>query len=311
MGEVKRFDPNGIESYSKRKGCVFFKRISMTTMFDNDLHEIDNQISQTPAHAIPQLLKPISLDVFGQLLLDVPPKYPNIKAFFPSMVPDAAQDLWAGAHGTTLLKQSTTFIKTLITGYTTITGNNMERSAVLDFGCGWGRIIRLLYKYTSYENIYAVDPWDKAIELCQQHRIKAHLAMSDYVPQTLPFSQKFELIYALSVFTHLSEKTMHTVFKTLRRYIAEAGVLVITIRPREYWNIYKQGAYASDMIEIHDKKGFAFLPHNLHPIDGDITYGETSVTLDYLTQHFPQWKLLNSECNKEDPYQVILFFQPT
>lgn len=279
-------------------------------MLDYDLRQIDNIISRTPPQAIPQLLKPISLEAFGQLLLDVPAQYPNIKAFFPTMAPDAIQDSWTGAHGATLLKQSIAFVRTLVAGYTEITGNGLDGAAVLDYGCGWGRLIRLLYKYTSHENIYAVDPWDKSIELCEQHGIKAHLAVSDYVPKALPFDRKFQLIYAFSVFTHLSEKTMHVVFPTLRHYVSDTGVLVITIRPKEYWRIHQQGAHASDMIKTHDEKGFAFLPHNRPPIDGDITYGDTSVTVDYLTQHFPQWRLVRVECNKEDRYQTILFFQP-
>ena len=43
----------------------------------------------------------------------------------------------------------------------------------------------------------------------------------------------FDLIYAFSVFTHLSEKTAHIVLSTLRDHIADTGVLVLTIRPKE------------------------------------------------------------------------------
>ena len=64
------------------------------------------------------------------------------------------------------------------------------------------------------------------------------------------------------------------------------------------------------MIEQYDKCGFAFKPHNRAPINGDITYGETSMTLSYIRENFPQWSIVAVECNDADPYQVILFLKP-
>jgi SAM-dependent methyltransferase len=121
-------------------------------------------------------------------------KFPNIKAFFPSMPPDDIQDKWTGNHGATLLATSLAFIKTLVTGYTELTGKELKRSMVLDYGCGWGRLIRLLYKYVPYENIYGVDPWDRSIDLCKEYGVKAKLAICDYVPDSLPFERQFDLI---------------------------------------------------------------------------------------------------------------------
>jgi hypothetical protein len=64
------------------------------------------------------------------------------------------------------------------------------------------------------------------------------------------------------------------------------------------------------MKTLHEKKGFAFNPQDRPPIDGDITYGNASISPDYFEKHFPPWKLVKLEYNIVDPYQVILFFQP-
>src|SRR4029077_744564 len=45
-----------------------------------------------------------------------------------------------------------------------------------------------------------------------------------------------DLIYAFSVFTHLSERAAIMALTTLRRYVARGGLFVITIRPKEYWD---------------------------------------------------------------------------
>lgn len=282
----------------------------MLLIFEDELKKIDAAIKDTAQSDIPKLFRNMPLDLFGKLLLNIPAQYANIKAFFPSMASDEVQNNWTGSHGETLLNQSLAFIKTLIYGYAAITGNKIENANILDYGCGWGRLIRLLYKYVSIENIYGVDPWDESIKICRQNGVKGNLAISEYVPSALPFERQFDLIFAFSVFTHLSEKTARTVLQTLRKYISPAGILVITIRPKEYWGYHRQGALEAEMIKMHEEQGFAFTPHNRAPIDGDITYGDTSMTLAYINNNFPEWKVDLVECNEIDPYQIILFLKP-
>lgn len=282
----------------------------MFSMFDDELMKIENRILSSGSNEISQLFHRIPLDVFGTLLLGVPDRYPNLKEFLPRMASNDVQDTWTGSHGDILMQTSVAFIKTLFFGYATLTGKNIEDAKILDYGCGWGRLIRLLYKLAPIYNIYGVDPWDKSIQLCKEHGVMGSLAISEYVPRSLPFEEKFDLIFAFSVFTHLSNKTTRIVLETLRNYISKDGLLVITIRPKEYWNIHRNGAYASEMMKIHDETGFAFKPHNRPPIDGDVTYGDTSMTLDYFENNFPNWKIETVECNDVDRYQVILFLRP-
>ncbi len=277
-------------------------------LFSSELREIDKKMIVARPSEIPGLFNEIPLDVFGRLLLDIPAGYPHIKGFFPSMASDEVQRNWTGSSGEALLSQSKAFVKSLLFGYISITGKKTEDMIVLDYGCGWGRLIRLLYKFVSFENIYAVDPWDQSIDQCQKHGVKANLAISDWVPKTLPFERKFDLVFAFSVFTHLSEKTAHVVLDTLRKYVTQDGLLVITIWPKEYWNHHPE--ITGEMIKLHDERGFAFKPHDLPPIDGDITYGDTSMSLEYIHRHFRKWKLARVDYNSVDPYQVVLFLQP-
>ncbi len=285
-------------------------RLNMWSIFEEELSRIDSLIGSVQSCEIPRLFAKIPLDVFGKLLLDVPSQYHNIKAFFPTMSSEQVQRNWTGAHGEELLAQSLAFVKTMIYGFGALTGKKIEEASVLDYGCGWGRLIRPLYKFISFEKIYAVDPWDESIKECEEHHLKANIALSDYVPRSLPFELKFDLIYAFSVFTHLSEKTANIVLKMLRKYILEDGLLIITIRPKEYWYVHDKGVLAPQMIKIHDEEGFAFTPHNRAPVDGDVTYGDTSMTLAYFESHFPQWKIESVECNDVDSGQVILFIKP-
>jgi 2-polyprenyl-3-methyl-5-hydroxy-6-metoxy-1,4-benzoquinol methylase len=237
----------------------------MISLFDDKLHEIDKKIASIEPFEVPALFHGIPLDMFGYLLLDVPSKFSNIKGFFPSMVSNDVQDRLTGCHGIPLLTHSLSFIKTLVSGYQTLTDKDFESATILDFGCGWGRLIRLLYKFISCENIYAVDPFDESIRLCKQHGVKCNIALSEYVPRTLPFQWQFDLIYTFSVFTHLSQKTTHIVLNTLRRHISDSGALVLTVRPKEYWYAHNGGTVATNMIRVHDKKGIRFYSSSASP----------------------------------------------
>lgn len=297
----------------------------MWSIFEKELRIIDKEMENEISQDIPTLFKKVPLELFGELSLGVPKEFPNIKKWFPTMVSDKVQDHWTGNHGKILLGQTLEFVKILNSGFAEIAGKKASNSKILDYGCGWGRIIRLLYKYTSEENIYAIDPWDESIRICKEHHLKGHLAISDYLPKSLPFNEKFDLIFAFSVFTHLSEKTATIVLNTLRKYITDDGVLIITIRPKEYWHAHdhnnnRGGKLAKEMIQTHDQYGFAFCssdgapmdgtPIDGAPIDGDITYGDTSMTLKYINTHFLDWEIKSVEWNALDPLQIILFLIP-
>ena len=137
--------------------------------------------------------------------------------------------------------------------------------------------------------------------------MKAHLALSEEVLTTLPFDREFDLIYAFSVFTHLSEKTAHAALNTLRRYIVGDGVLVITIRPKQYWHAHGH-TVAEQMMAKHDHSGLAFLPHNRMPIDGDITFGDTSMSVEYIKTNFSPWRLLAKPATLSIPIRFFCSF---
>ncbi|MCA9454372.1 MAG: class I SAM-dependent methyltransferase, partial [Nitrospira sp.] len=120
--------------------------------------------------------------------------------------------------------------------YARVTGRSLDDATVLDFGCGYGRIAQLLYYFTVEEKIFGVDPRKQSIELCLESRLGTNFMVSDYLPVSLPVGAvKFDLIYAFSVFTHLSRRAMTTSLHTLRQHIADDGLLAMTIRPVEYW----------------------------------------------------------------------------
>jgi len=262
-------------------------------------------------------LRQLTLDEFGYLLVHMPNEsLPELSKVLPPMAPAQVQINWTGSSGISLLKQTYEFVKVVQEKYAALTGGDLKNKKILDYGCGYGRIIRMMYYFTQPQNIFGVDPWDESIRLCQESRLPGNFFVSDYVPKSLPLAEKdFDLIYCFSVFTHLSLKTTRVVLKLLRQYIAKDGVLVITIRQEDYWKM--SGAYdlackraPDDLIAEHREHGFAFVPHGREPIDGDITYGDSSMSLEWLAAEFPEWKIETSDYGAQDPYQLRVFMRP-
>ena len=259
-------------------------------------------------------IQQMSIEEVGRLLLNPLDKYPNLKSALPEMPADAIQIAWTGNAGMELLKQSISFVKTMTHFYEKTYNKNLKGSKILDYGCGWGRLIRLMYKFTSPDNIYGCDAWQQSLQICLDTRVRANLRMCAEVPETIPFNDvKFDLIYAFSVFTHLSEKTGLSVISALRRVLSDDGMLAVTIRPLDYWKNHDQKQSPVDVTKMeyeHRKRGFAFTPHNRSPINGDITYGDTSISLDFIAKYWNGLKIVGEESFTVDPFQKIIYLQP-
>lgn len=260
-------------------------------------------------------LRQLSLDDFGLVLLSMPDsEYPKLSGILPSMASEEVQRGWTGNHGVALLKQSTAFVRAMSYNYTRLTGRPMDGATVLDFGCGYGRIAQLLYYFTVEEEIFGVDPREQSIELCRKSGLCTNFAVSEYLPTSLPVGEaKFDLIYAFSVYTHLSRRAMITSLNTLRKYIADDGVLAMTIRPVENWE-HDPDTSPEQKVALavrHREEGFAFNPHNWAPIDGDVTYGDSSMSLDWIAQTFPDWTIKATDRCLGDRLQRYVFLVPS
>ncbi|KVE36184.1 hypothetical protein WS69_13245 [Burkholderia sp. BDU5] len=264
--------------------------------------------------AIFRALRSMPIDAVADVLNYVPAEYVNVRAAIPAMAPEGVQISWTGSAGYPLLMQSCAFVRALENGYRRFNGRGLDDAEILDFGCGWGRLIRLMYKFTAPDNIYGCDPWDRSIELCKQSNVQAHLAVSDYLPFSLPFPEaKFDLIYSFSVFTHLSERAATAAITACRKSIKENGMMVITVRPLSYWDHHEEAQNKVDREQMkrdHATRGFAYTPHDRQAIDGDITYGDTSISLDYIRANWQDWDIVGTDCFLQDPFQTLVFLRP-
>lgn len=283
----------------------------------NLLKEVDASMDSINDDNFIRLCNMIPLEVFGKILIDRPKKFPNLIQQLPKMPEQQVQIHWTGSSDHLLMTQSVNFIRIIVTAYNSLCNKSLSEANVLDYGCGWGRLIRLLYKYVPVSQIYGVDPWDRSIEICRECDVKGNLFLSDYLPRTLPTPEgvQFDFIMAFSVFTHLSEKATKICLSTLADYLANDGLLAFTTRPVDYWDFYRninkdiKRRNIKELKRNHSEKGFAFNPHNREKIEGDITFGDTSMSLKYIENTFPNLEIVGFELSDIDPFQQVVFMK--
>jgi SAM-dependent methyltransferase len=107
-----------------------------------------------------------------------------------------------------------------------------EVSSVLDFGCGCGRVLR--YWRDRPGTVFGTDQDAGAVDWCAAHLPFAHVARNDLAPPLAHDDDSFDLVYALSVFTHLTAELQSAWRDELRRVLRPGGRLLLTTHGASY-----------------------------------------------------------------------------
>jgi SAM-dependent methyltransferase len=278
---------------------------------DSVLETIEDK-SGTRADAYSEL-RQLGMNDFSTVLWSMPDqRFSHLSSVLPVMATEDVQQLWTGYHGYSLLSQSISFMRAMAANYASITGKTLNGKRILDYGCGYGRLLRLAAFYS--DDIYGVDPWPESIRQCNEAGL-SDVALSDYLPNQLPVPQDLDFAYAFSVFTHLSENAARAALAAIHRHLRSQGVLCITIRPVEYWRMVYGSewdeAQLAEMEQQH-QSGFAFHPHSwMAPGTEEVTYGDSSMTMEWLTRVCLEsgWTLEGTDRTIDDPVQRFVFLR--
>jgi SAM-dependent methyltransferase len=166
----------------------------------------------------------------------VPPAYLRVRAIATSSLPAYLSTGLANARGIRGVLES----------------NGVDANAIrsiLDYGCGAGRIIRQLPEiFDNDVRIWGIDRYGPAIRWCRRNLDFATFLQSE---QSSELEDKsVDLIFASSVFTHLSPETEDRALRELLRLIRPAGSLLLTFRGKNY-----ESRLSAKQLEILHRKG--------------------------------------------------------
>jgi SAM-dependent methyltransferase len=154
--------------------------------------------------------------------------------------------------------------------------------AVLDFGCGCGRTLLWLGPWAEQSELHGTDIDREAISWCQHSIQFARFAVNDALPP-LPYAdESFDLVYLISVFTHLTEDLQFRWLEELRRVTRRGGYVLVTVHGSYYVEVLAD----EDRAEL-EKNGFVFsrLPDHLQNVFPG-WYQTATHTEDYIRKSY-------------------------
>jgi SAM-dependent methyltransferase len=171
------------------------------------------------------------------------------------------------------------------------------RLRVLDFACGCGRLSRYLAMHAEVE-AYGVDVNPELVAWCQAALPGVQTLLNPIVPPMPINSELFDLVYALSVFSHLPESRSLEWLADIARVMVPGGLLIATTHGIPALEIIRNSpvhhamfgldAAATDKLKQRlPREGFIYLPYGenaLRQANAGEQYGNAFCHPDYIAR---------------------------
>lgn len=168
-------------------------------------------------------------------IIDLASKFPisnTERHFIPCVEKYAIPDEFARhrVHGNSsidsYLMQGLSLSSQIIDLYKKYGSMELSDASILDWGCGSGRVAR--YLLDSCKNYIGIDIDQSNIDWCSLNLSKNFFHVDIHPPTQLP-SATFDLIFGISVFTHLTENAQFEWLTELARIAKSGSLIFVTV----------------------------------------------------------------------------------
>jgi len=163
------------------------------------------------------------LNVYGERT------FRSLRGYLPALPPEELQVRFTGGQGEETLREAFSFYRIV-----SHAASSTRPRVAMDFGCGWGRITRFFIKDFEKDKLFGVDPLSEVIEASQATNPWATFEKIDLHPPIHMPSSSVDLIFAFSVFSHLTEDVHLEWIEEFARLLHSGGTLVVTTRERDF-----------------------------------------------------------------------------
>lgn len=161
---------------------------------------------------------------------------------FPRMPPQELQQRIHGHDGETAIREAVRFYRAIGTLLQAEQGSIRPDTRLLDFGSGWGRIVRPFMARINLENIFGYEPNPLFCHTARLLNPYVAFVNGDYAPPTIFGNETFDLIVSWSVFTHLPLGLTKEWLLEFSRIMRPGGFLFITAWGDRFLDTLKEAA---------------------------------------------------------------------
>lgn len=107
---------------------------------------------------------------------------------------------------------------------------DLKGASILDWGCGPARVLRHMPEVIPEAKAYSgTDYNNKTIAWCRDNLSQIDFSNNSLMPPLVYPDESFDLVYGISIFTHLSEEAHRKWLDELIRVLKKGGVLFLTL----------------------------------------------------------------------------------
>ncbi len=195
------------------------------------------------------------------------PVYRGVR--LPGFPEDAVQRQFTGRFGEQALLEAYNFYQCAKKHCVSLGNPIKNGTRILDFGCGWGRIIRFFFKDTGCENLFGVDVDPKMIDFCDKEMLCGSYFVVSPEPPSVFQDATIDMVYAYSVFSHLAESTATNWISEFSRILKPGGILIATTQDKSFLDACEALRGKNDEFPHHQVMSRIFIPASKYKEDYD------------------------------------------
>lgn len=165
--------------------------------------------------------------------------------------------------------------------------------AVLDFGCGPGRLIPAFNQAFPDGSVVGVDIDREAIGWASDAMDRNEFHVIDPLPPMPLDCLRFDLVIGLSVLTHLDENYQDAWLAELLRVTRRGGCVLLTVHLEQHFHKIAGEQMSEDVrksiTEEYEREGFAFWSGDRWSEQFPSYYHTSFHTPDYIRNHWSRW----------------------
>lgn len=278
-------------------------KLSKLVLGDQEPKQVERLLAGSAGKTPRQIFGGVSDDYWLWLLTEGYRKYPALREVLPGMPEERVQLQSNGIAGDHALRDAWGFYKFMKQVYAQHGGKLEDARCIVDFGVGWARMIRFFLKDVEPQVLWGIDHYDKVIAVSKQTCKWGNFELIPPFPPTHFADASVDLVYAYSVFSHLSEEAHMKWIAEFGRILRPGGLLIATtwakdflIRCRdarantkpEFWTTHLPKIFVDTdkWLAHYDQGGYCYETDAAQY--GDVAHylGETAIPKGYVQRHW-------------------------